>query len=212
VASVQRIEIWINDSWARLCAWSGIDENDNSGVARLAAAIDEIKSQAGVAQFLTTAHTGRPKHDEGTEHARGATALDDWVDVRMVMTRQGYDPFLFVEGRQVGMDETQLLFDPVTRRSNIGTGNRATVRTQTGVEIVTEEVANTPGINKTDLLAVRARIPGHNQDHADRAIKEATREGKINIVDGFRNSKLHYPGRSPQQQAARNLYNSWIDH
>jgi hypothetical protein len=105
------IEIWINDSWARLCAWSGIDENDNSGVAQLAATIDEIKSQAGVAQFLITAHTGRAKHDEGTEHARGATALDDWVDVRLVMTRQGNDRFLFAEGRQVGMDETQLISD-----------------------------------------------------------------------------------------------------
>jgi hypothetical protein len=207
------IEIWINDSWARLCAWSGIDENDNSAVARLAGTIDEIKSQAGVAQFITTAHTGRAKHDEGTEHARGATALDDWVDVRMVMTRQGNDRFLFAEGRQVGLDEIQLIFDPVTRRSYIGTGDRSAVRAQTGVEIATQEVANTPGINKTDLLdAVRACIPGHNQDHAATAIKEAAREGKITIVDGPRNSKLHYPVPSPHQQAARDLHNSWTGY
>jgi glutamate-1-semialdehyde aminotransferase len=52
------------------------------------------------------------------------------------------------------------------------------VRVNSGTEIVAEEVSNRPGINKTDLLdAVRARIPGHNQDHVDRAIKEAARAG-----------------------------------
>lgn len=72
-------------------------------MARLAATIDEIKSQAGVAQFITTAHTSPAKHDEGTEHARGATALDD-LDVRMVMTGRAMIGFCSLRvGRSASM-------------------------------------------------------------------------------------------------------------
>jgi hypothetical protein len=94
-----KVEIWLNDSWAKLCAWSDVDENDNTGIGRLTSAIDEIKKQTEITeQFITTAHTGRAKLAEGEERARGATALDDWVDSRMVLTREGDDRFLFAEG------------------------------------------------------------------------------------------------------------------
>jgi hypothetical protein len=61
------VEIWLNDSWAKLCAWSDVDENDNTGVGRLTSVIDEIKNQTKITeQFITTAHTGRVKQPEAT--------------------------------------------------------------------------------------------------------------------------------------------------
>jgi hypothetical protein len=67
------VEIWLNDSWAKLCAWSDVDENDNTGVGRLTSVIDEIKKQTKITeQFITTAHTGRAKQAEGDERARGS--------------------------------------------------------------------------------------------------------------------------------------------
>ena len=39
--------VWIIDTWSRLCAWNGVDPLDAAGVARLTAALDEIKAEAG---------------------------------------------------------------------------------------------------------------------------------------------------------------------
>ena len=95
-------------------------------MGRLTSVIDEIKKQTKITeQFITTAHTGRAKLAEGDERARGATALDDWVDSRMVLTREGENRFLFAEGRgKVAMLETKLIFDPATNLSLMGEGDR----------------------------------------------------------------------------------------
>lgn len=198
------VEIWLNDSWARLCAWSDVDENDNSGVGRLTSIIDEIKKQTKITeQFITTAHTGRVKQPEGEERARGATALDDWVDSRMVLTREGENRFLFAEGRgKVEMLETKLIFDPATNLSRIGEGDRRTTREVGDVNTVVEIVTASPGMNTRDLTdAVRQRIPSHNQDHASKAISTAKRLGLVHTVDGKNNAKLFYPGPDPAQAA-----------
>jgi hypothetical protein len=205
-----QVEIPLNDSWARLCAWSGIGENDNSGVVRLAEAINEIKSRAGVTNFVTTVHTGRAKHDEGSEHGRGATALDDWVDARWVLTRQGDDRFLYAEGRSVGMEETMLSYDAATRRSSIGGGNRAEARKGVGVGIVVEEVARADGINKSDLInAVRPRIPSRNQADAADAIGQAIKQGLIHTTQGPRKALLHHLSPSPEYQQQLTYMKGW---
>lgn len=123
----QEIKVWCVDSWRRFCAWNGINENDNEGIERLTTRVDEIKELSGCNVFVAIAHTGRAAQEEGEERARGATALDDWVDARWVMTRQGRDRFLKVEGRGVGMEETKLEFEESSYRLSLGEGNRRTV-------------------------------------------------------------------------------------
>jgi len=155
------VEIWLNDSWAKLCAWSDVDENDNTGVGRLTSVIDEIKKQTKITeQFITTAHTGRVKQLEGDERARGATALDDWVDSRMVLTREGENRFLFAEGRgKVAMLETKLIFDPATKWNLIGQGDRKATREIANLNTVVDIVTASPGMNTRNLTeAVRGKI------------------------------------------------------
>jgi hypothetical protein len=196
------VEILLNDSWAKLCAWSDVDENDNSGVGRLTSVIDEIKKQTKITeQFITTAHTGRAKLAEGDERARGATALDDWVDSRMVLTREGDNRFLFAEGRgKVAMLETRLIFDSTTNLSLIGEGDRKATREREHVNVVVEIVTGSPGMNTRSLTeAVREGIPGHNQEHASKAIAIAKRLGLVHTVNGKNNAKLFYPGPDPAQ-------------
>jgi hypothetical protein len=200
------VEIWLNDSWAKLCAWSDVDENDNSGVGRLTSVIDEIKKQTKITeQFITTAHTGRAKLAEGDERARGATALDDWVDSRMVLTREGDNRFLFAEGRgKVAMLETRLIFDPATNLSLIGEGDRKATREVEHVNAVVEIVTGSPGMNTRSLTeAVREKIPSHNQDHASKAIATAKRLAHVHTVNGRNNAKLFHLGPTPLGKRSR---------
>jgi hypothetical protein len=172
--------------------------------------IDEIKKQTEITeQFITTAHTGRAKHAEGDERARGATALDDWVDSRMVLTREGENRFLFAEGRgKVEMLETKLIFDPATSLSSIGEGDRRTTREVDDVNTVVEIVTASPGMNTRNLTeAVREKIPSGNQDHASRAIATAKRLGLVHTVNGRNNAKLFHLGPDPAWEAQQ----QWVD-
>ena len=204
------VEIWLNDSWAKLCAWSDVDENDNSGVGRLTSVIDEIKKQTKITeQFITTAHTGRAKLAEGDERARGATALDDWVDSRMVLTREGDNRFLFAEGRgKVAMLETRLIFDPATNLSLIEEGDRKATREVEHVNAVVEIVTGSPGMNTRSLTeAVREKSASHNQEHASKAIATAKRLGFVHTVNGRNNAKLFDLGPDPVWEAQQR----WVD-
>jgi hypothetical protein len=179
-------------------------------VGRLTSVIDEIKKQTEITeQFITTAHTGRAKHAEGDERARGATALDDWVDSRMVLTREGENRFLFAEGRgKVEMLETKLIFDPATSLSSIGEGDRRTTREVDDVNTVVEIVTASPGMNTRNLTeAVREKIPSGNQDHASRAIATAKRLGLVHTVNGRNNAKLFHLGPDPAWEAQQ----QWVD-
>lgn len=131
----QEVRVLVVDSWRRLCAWNGVDENVNAEVEPLTARIDQIKKEANVQAFLALAHTGRAKVEEGEERVRGATALDDWVDARWVMVKQppkeGDARFFWAEKRQVEMPETKLEFDRARYRISLGSGDRRTAGSET---------------------------------------------------------------------------------
>lgn len=189
----REIDVWLFDSWARLCAWNGVLENDNSSVAQLTAAVDQIKEEAGVSNFVTAVHTGRTQQAEGEERARGATALDDWVDSRIVMTRQKADRFLFCEGRNVGLEERQLSYDPATHLMSLGEGDRRESRDSNARSLVVAAVAVSPGITTNNLRElVRQDLPSKNNNEAGDAIHAAIAAGLIRTEPGPRNSKLHY--------------------
>lgn len=192
----QGVTVWINDAWSRLCAWSGVDENDNTEINRLCAAIDEIKSRAGVSEFITTHHTGRKQHEMGAEHGRGAASLDAWVDSRWVMTREGAARFLMVEGRKMGLagGTRELVFDPETGLNNLGSKDRSTARSEQHNDVVERLVTANPGIKTTDLLVkVQDAIPGKNRTAANTALKAARESGVVYTAPGARNSQRYFP-------------------
>jgi hypothetical protein len=78
----REVEFWIVDTFARAMTDCGLDENSNSDIDVLTHALDVIKQRAGVKNLLLSAHTGRMPQEEGKEHSRGGTRLDDWADNR----------------------------------------------------------------------------------------------------------------------------------
>jgi hypothetical protein len=120
------------DSWRRLCGSCGVSENRNEEVEELTERLDKLKREAGVPALLVTAHTPRERLPEGEERARGATAFDDWVDVRWVQTRSNGARFLAAQGRGVPERERALIFDETTRLVTVGGGDRGEHRREEG--------------------------------------------------------------------------------
>lgn len=155
VATLQDMhcQTWIVDPWARAFAGSG-DENSNSDVGVALDVLDSIKERAGVANLLLATHTGRGAMDEGAERARGATRLDDWADVRWLLTRDKNDArFLRATGRDVEVDEEGLAFDLATRRLAFGGGDRAWQRRRRVQSEILDYVAAHPGCGVREIEA-----------------------------------------------------------
>ena len=155
-----RAEVVIVDTYGAASAPSLESENDNAGARRFLMAFDQLKARARIHSSLWTSHTGRKEHEEGAEHARGATTFDDWVDVRMVLTKDRTTGVrhLSSEGRsRYNLPESSLRYDPSSRALWIPEGavgqGRAVTRQAAGVEKVTKIVGAEPGLNASKLRA-----------------------------------------------------------
>ena len=80
-------EVIVMDTYGPASAPSLDSENDNAGGRRFLTAFDALKDEAGVKSSVWASHTGRGRHEPGEEHARGATVIDDWADVRLILTK-----------------------------------------------------------------------------------------------------------------------------
>lgn len=187
----QEIKVWCVDSWRRFCAWNGINENDNEGVERLTTRVDEIKQQSGVEVFAAIAHTPRAAMEEGEERARGAAALDDWVDARWVMTKKDRDRFLTVTGRGVDMEETQLLFNPLTYRLTLGEGNRRTVGNEALKTVAAMALKAAPDGLLTGELAEKVGLSGKKSGALKPVLSAMLEDGSITVEDAPRNGKRY---------------------
>jgi hypothetical protein len=194
-------EVLIGDTYGAAVAPSIDSENDNAAARRFLATIDEIKALAGCASSMWTAHTGRKTHEEGSEHARGATVLDDWADVRLVLTkdRQSGARFLSSEGRSsYDLPESALHYDPASRglwlpESAVG-ANRAEVRAEAGAQTASRLVSENPGIMTTELRDMLGDTGvGNNTDRAS-ALRKARTLGLVHTHrDGHK--IRHYAGQ-----------------
>lgn len=190
----------IGDSWRRICTWSGVHENKNNEVDLLTDAIDQIKAAAGITTTLWLAHTGRVVADEGTEHVRGATSLDDWADVRWIMARGREDEretrYFYAEGRRINFEETALEFDEGTYRITLGTGNRRDAKyrqTEENYQTILDIVAAEPGITQNAIVTHLADFGIQtNRARALKMVKEARDTGVISASKKGQNF-LHYP-------------------
>jgi hypothetical protein len=145
--------IWVVDPFAR--AMSG-DENSNQDVADFLDAFDEIKEAAGVAVGIVVTHTGRS--EGASERSRGASRIDDWADVRWLLTSDD-DRFRYfaATGRDVETVPGRLSFDPLTRRLSL-TGEPKPVRVRQGKRNLADEIVSivkiTPGIGMRALIDI----------------------------------------------------------
>jgi hypothetical protein len=180
-------------------AFTGKSQNDTGEVTPWLGRLDEVAETAGVTELILTAHAGW----DG-ERTRGSSALEDWPDSIVTMTR---DPdtdqrFIKAEGRDVDVDEDRLDYDQETRHLSLsGAGNRKQVRATEHIEqlaaAVRDIVTEQPGIN-TSKLAESLRDGGEHLQREDTtaAVRLAESRGWVIRQSGPRNSKQHFPGQS----------------
>ncbi len=176
------------------------NDNDNSEARNwLLGVLDPLKEAAGIRDLWMPAHTGRGQAEEGAEHVRGASSVDDWADVRWLYSKANvggdegnqWHRFLSADGRGVDVSERELAFEKESHSLYVSEyRSRAVARIQGGVEAVARIVQSEPRINATDL---KAKLPIGHRDKSG-AISEAMQRGLIHVQQGPRNAKHYYPG------------------
>jgi AAA domain len=192
------VRVWTIDSLARVARMAGVSENDNDEMLGLFAAIDEVKVAAGVPVCFVITHTGRAIMEEGSERARGATAIDDWPDARWTMTRDGSLRYLAVDGRGVGLPTTRVDFDESSKRYVLGSGGRAENKFAGVMEYIQKLIGEAPGKLNTRAIIKEAQRGGpvgaRNRDKIMDALKEGVECGFFVTRPGTRaNEKLWWP-------------------
>lgn len=193
------VELLIVDTFR--AAYTGESHNDNAQVARFTRLLDELKARAGVPGLVMSHHFGRKLHEEGHEHGQGAVELDNWADMRWLLTvAPDLSRYLRVDGRGPGLDESQLSFEESSRtlrlpESKVGV-DRAAARESDAEATVLLTVRLHPGVNSREL-AERAK---GNKGDLSKALLKLCHEGRIVVVEGPNRSKLHYlPDDVPAQ-------------
>jgi hypothetical protein len=188
------IHTWIIDPFARAYTGSGRSENDNTEVGAFLDTLDVIKHDAGVANLVLPTHTGRDMI-EGDERARGATRLDDWADVRWLLTKDDNGTrYLSATGRDVDVAEEKLQYHQATRTLTFGGGNRSWEKRIRLEDAVTQITYNNPGITLRGIRdAVAATEIKARTEAIGAAVEGAIRGHRIRVekVGGSTGNK-HY--------------------
>jgi hypothetical protein len=200
----QGVECVIVDPFAR--AYGGTNQNDSGEVGSWLTDLDRfVRSEVGALDLILTTHAGW-----NAERTRGSSALEDWADSVVTMTRGiGKDEdtrYLRAIGRDVHLDEDQLHFDPETRLLSLtGTGSRKDTHKKAKADSllipVQLYVAEHPGVSVTGLTAgIRQQVEdgkldlSFQDDDVRKASKLAAEQGLILRNEGGTGKPTkHYP-------------------
>lgn len=177
----QNVEALIVDPFSR--AFVGKSQNDAADVQPFLLDLDRFREDVGASDLILTAHTGW-----GGERARGSSALEGHPDVTITMTR-GEDKrrrYLSAEGRDVLVEERELLYNEGTRALTLGGEGTSRQESRRAEKIVNlshaaiEIIVDEPGIT-VGQLANRLREQGHQFQKADpgKAVQHAVMLGQI---------------------------------
>jgi AAA domain len=177
----REVRIWVVDPFARAFTGSGTSENDNTEVGRFLDTLDVIKNRAGVTDLILPTHTGRAEFEQGEERARGATRLDDWADVRWILTKDEEDVRYFrATGRDVEVAEEKLTYHDTTRSLVFGGGDRRWEKRRRLEDSILQAVKDDPGTTQAAIV----RAVGANRDNVISALAGLERVHKIRIEHG----------------------------
>lgn len=194
-------ETLIVDPFGR--AYSGQSQNDAGEVGAWLGELDRFaRGAVGAQDLILCAHAGW-----SGERARGASALEDWADSIITLTRRDTNEptrYLRAIGRDVDVDEDQLAYDHDTRRLSLtGVGSRRAVAEHDKLEAlitpIVDLVTREPGINGASLAkALKAEGHGLQANDASRAARLASERGLIHITNlGPGKPRRHYPATPP---------------
>jgi hypothetical protein len=183
------VESLICDPFGR--AYTGKSQNDPGEVGAWLIDLDLFaRSEVGAKDVILSADAGW-----NGERTRGSSALEDWADVFLTMTRDADDDamrFLKAEGRDVELAEDQLVFDPTTRTLSLaGTGSRKKGKDDRKLAdlavLAVRAAREQPGIGVAAMTAkIRAMddAPTFRDGDVSRAAKRAADLGHLTIIGG----------------------------
>jgi hypothetical protein len=181
-------------------AYTGQNQNDPGEVGSFLIALDRFaRGEVGARDLILTTHAGWNQ-----ERTRGSSALEDWADSIITMTRDDSEDgdgerYLRAIGRDVDLEEDQLNYDPGTRTLTLaGSGSRKaakdTRRHDKLDKAVLDLITAEPGLNTTEI-ADKVRAAGVSFQRGDIG-HTATRlidAGHLRMESGPRNAKKYYP-------------------
>jgi hypothetical protein len=195
----QQIESLFVDPFSR--AFTGTNQNDSGEAAAFLADLDLFaRAEVGASDLILTAHAGW-----AGERTRGSSALEDWPDSIITMTRDPVEEskrFLKAIGRDVDVDEDLLDFDPTTRTLSLsGAGSRRqhqSTRKLVDLAVFAVRAAHEhPGVGVAEMeQSIRNMdgAPTFRNGDVSKAAKRAQEQGHMRIDGGG-------PGRKSQHFA-----------
>jgi AAA domain len=164
----------------------GLDENHDAG--RFLTAFDALLTDAGSDDALVVQHMGH-----AGERARGDSRLQDWPEAIWRIVRETDDPasprYFTAYGRDVGVPEGRLGYDPATRRLSYIPGNRGDTKTEAAYQAVVELLTQDAPLSGH---AIETQLGDHTRDHIRDACRRGTRWGTLRTETGPRGAKLHH--------------------
>ncbi|MGN6413766.1 AAA family ATPase, partial [Flexivirga sp.] len=154
-------------------AYTGDSQNDNAEVQRFLISLDQFaREEVGALDLVLAAHAGW----DG-ERTRGASALEDWPDTIINITKNSDDEehksYFRAIGRDVEIEEDALVMDPVTRHLKLaGTGPRRKTGKKTAGRARSLAVLVTSAVNRTHEALSKNQL-----GKAIRALPLTEREG-----------------------------------
>lgn len=183
-------QVWIIDSWTRLCAWNNIDPIDNAAVGRLTAYLDEIKGEAGVTALAVTPHMPHAaRGDRMFERGLGAQAFSGWVDCMWRYVRDEWgNRYLSAEGRKVRLEECQVFMGPDGRLTAVA-GDRDDVAGQSLEYALLSAIRVRPGRATAQVI----KAAGRRKADAEAVLHDLERRGLVITKPGDRGAVLWHP-------------------
>lgn len=197
----QDVETLMIDPFAN--AYTGQSQNDAGEVGAWLRDLDLFtRAEVGARDLVLNVHAGW-----NAERSRGASALEDWADSIVTLTRGDGDDtsrYLRAVGRDVDIEEDGLAFHAPTRTLSLArTGSRRTTASAHQLELVISAVHGvvtaSPGVNGTQVEETIRRQGVKFQKGTERkALAAACERGLIHTKPGTRNAKHYYPGKPPR--------------
>jgi Bifunctional DNA primase/polymerase, N-terminal/AAA domain len=196
ILQARNTETVVYDPFGR--AYTGRSQNDPGEVGAWLAELDRFtRGEVGAKDLFLTAHAGW----DG-ERTRGASALEDWADSIITLTRDKDEDgssarYVRAIGRDVDLEEDQLRFSRDERYLQLArTGSRKATAEKRKVEVlraaILEIVSKQPGINGTEVEHElrEAGVTFQRGDHRS-VLRALVEEKKLTSTPGKNNAKLY---------------------
>jgi hypothetical protein len=186
------VEVLIVDPFGR--AYHGRDQNDAAQVTPWLVMLDQVAEMCGATELILTAHAGW-----NGERTRGSSALEDWPDVIVTLTKDAEttERYIRADGRDVDLDEDRIEYHELTRTYTLtGDGSKNGAADRRNADRLVAGLVDLLG-RRTDIsvsaIARAWRDEGFYFTNGDeqRASREAVERGLVTIYHGPRGAKLH---------------------